>query len=456
MSIPRRLRALWSDRPGFVALSLLTLAALLVWPILDVAWKTMEFGTQFRYYDFGVYSGTVDSWLSGGEVYQLNEDGNYHGSYLYPPVTLLFFVPFSVFPFSVGATLLGAFSLVLLWAGLEAVVETFGYRLRLEERLVLLAALFGFHPLLFTFKMAQVPTVLTAILCFAYAATEGEADRPPSGYVGGVLTTLGASMKLFYATAGAHLLRDRRRFAGAMAAVIGLFAFSLAVFGVDTHLAYLDVLAWGKGWGTDPRPPELWMPAYFRPLYPLDGMALPVVGSLAVLSLPIRVLGVLAVIALALAARHADDPTTRRATFALGVAVAPLLAPKAYTQDLVLLLLPAVVLLGIELNRPDGRPWIPVLAVGLLHVHSFGLRAVVDPPAWLSPADLVGDLATMVQPEAFGTAFPAAVRVLDVDLVGWLQPGLWGALLLVGLAGSHVAAAARWPSGLPDPPSVGG
>lgn len=437
----RRLRALWGERPVFLVLSLVTLGVLLVWPLLDTYLKTLEFGTEFRYYDYGAYSGALDRWLDGGDIYVRREDGGFHGSYLYPPVTLLVFLPLRWLDFHVAATVFGLLSVGGLWLGLQGIAASFGYRLRPWERVLALLALIGFQPLLFTFKMAQVPTILAASLSFAYVAMErqaagggaagggavdggavdggavddGTAGQSANarwrGYASGALTTLAASMKLFYATAGAHLLRDRRRLAGALATAGALVVVSVAVFGVDAHLTYLDVLAWGKGWGTDPRSPELWMPAYYRPMY--------VLGSL---SLSVRALGVLAVIALSLAARTADGPTARRATFALGVAVVPLFAPKAYTQDLVVLLVPAVVLLGMELKREGGLPAVPILAIALLHVHSFALKFLVDPPGWL-PIEPVGSTAA-----------------------GLLQPGLWGTLLLVGLAASRVVGKASVPN----------
>lgn len=406
----RRVRTCWRERPGFLALSVVVLSLLLVWPLLDTHLMTLDIGTRFRYYDYGAYSGALDRWLSGGDIYVPDEGGGYHKSYLYPPITLLVFLPFRALEFQVAGTLFGGLSLVLLWVALERLAATFGYDLRVWERLLLLWALVGFQPLLFTFKMAQVPTLLAATLCFAYVAMERGVDTSSGRrFLSGALTTLGASMKLFYATAGAHLLRDRRRFLGAMVTAGGLVVASVAIFGVETHLTYLDVLAWGKGWGTDPRSPTLWMPAYYRPMY--------VLGHL---SLPVRVLGVLGVIGLSLAARGSADAKTRRATFALGVAVIPLFAPKAYTQDLVVLLVPAAILLGIELARDGGLPGLPVLAVGLLHVHSVGLAALVDPPTWLG------------------------FEGLEPSLAGWVQPGLWGTVLLVGLAARHVAAGSTW------------
>ncbi len=417
MPVPRRYARLWAERPVFVGLAGLTLAVLLAWPAIDTWIRPLDIGTRVAYYDYGAYSGTVETWRAGEALYVPNEDGGYHGSYLYPPITLLAFVPFTLFPFDVGATLLGVVSIVVLWLGLDGAIAVMGYSLRRWERVVLLGAIVGFHPVLFTFKMGQVPTLLTGLLALAFVTSElaiqrAGASAPPESnsrqaaalaYASGALTTLGSSMKLHYAPSGAHLLRDRRRLVGALGTVGLLVVASLAIFGVQAHLDYLDVLTWGKGWGTSARSPELWMPAYYRPLY--------VLGPL---SLPVRILGVLGVIALALSARQATDATTRWATFALGVAAVPILAPKAYTQDLVILLLPAVVLLGLELLREDGQPWIPILALLLVHVHSFGLWLLVSPPAWLPG----------------GASLTA--------LAGWLQPGLWGTLLLVGLASVRI------------------
>jgi alpha-1,2-mannosyltransferase len=412
VSLLGRLWARRRDSPWLVALAGLTLGVILVWPLVDPLLnpafrREMSIGEAFAYYDFGAYSGGVDRWLDGGAIYLQGEEGGYRGSYLYPPVSLLFFAPFyflaETSTFDVGATSLGAVSLVLLWVGLEAVVRELGYEFSLAERLVTLVALFGFQPVLFDFHMGQVGTALAAVLCFAFYAHERH-RRTGSRFYGllsGVLTTAASGFKLFYATSGAHLLRSRVRFAAALGAAGGFAVFSVALFGADVHLTYLDVLAWGKGWGEVPRAPQLWGPAYYRPLY--------VLGSSALF---VRLLGVLAVVGLTVAAR---DAPVERETFALGVAVIPLFAPVAYTQDLVVLLLPAVVLLATELERDGGWPAVPVLAVLLLHVHAYGLHFLTHPPGWLP----------------LGEAVRASA--------GWLQPGAWGTLLLVGLAATRVA-----------------
>ena len=440
MSVARRLWALRHDRPLLVVVSVATVLATVLWPLADAALRPtgLIHVSDYGFNDFGVYSGTVNAWLDGEPIYVQNEDGGYHGSFLYPPFVLPLFYPFSMLGFEAGPVLLGTLSLFLLWVGIDGIAESYGARLAVPERIVLLFALFGFHPAFWDFKWAQVSTLLAAVLCFAFLAHQrgerldaddtdqadvdaGDADTVGSGdassgaagaVLSGVLTTVGTTVKLFYMTAGAHLLRDGRRLAGAVASGAVLLGGSLLVFGLDTHLAYLDVLTWGKGWGTEQLPPAKWQTAYFRPFYLVDqfvetiGISVPNSWIIAA-----TVLGVLGVIALSLAARH--SPAAAQPTFALGVAVVPLLAPRAYTHDLVVLLLPALVLLAVELDREDGLAWLPVFAVLLLHFHTPGTKLVNE--------------------------------VLGASDAVLIQPGVYGTAILVGLAAVRVAEHARLP-----------
>jgi len=425
-SIPRQLWAYRRERPVFVLVSLVTIVTLLGWLPVEHHLRQAGMGLPYTFNDFSAYTGALHGWLEGGQMYVPQDNGGYFGEYLYPPVTVLVFYPFETTGFEPGAILFGATSIVLLWLGLEAVTRTLGYRLRIWERLGALVMLFGFQPAIRNFRWAQTATLLAAFLAFGFYFQEraesaqshygdgevSERTRSLFRYASGAFTTLGSSFKLFYATSGAHLLRDRRRFAGAMATAGGLFVASIAIFGVETNLQYLDVLLWGKGWG-ESKAPYLWdTAAAYRPMH--------VFGEFG---LYLNILGVLAVIALTLAARSADSRAARHATFALGVAVVPLLAPKADSHDLIVLLVPAVILLAGELDRLDGHAWVPVLAVFLLHVHRYSLEVLTNPEGGYPGATLVYDLA------------PA------------LQPGMWGTFLLVGLAGYRVAEHAT----VPDP-----
>lgn len=404
------------DRPRFVAVTALTIGLLAVWPVVDFGLREAGLFTPFGFNDFGAYTGALDRWATGEPIYVRNEDGSYHGSFLYPPITLVVFYPFATFGFPTGAVLLSGVSLVLLWVGLDAVTRSLGYDLLVRERLALLVVLVGFQPALRDFKWAQISTLLTALLCFAFCAHELGEHRRPAGrltrYASGAFTTIGSAFKLFFAPAGAHLLRDRDRFVAAMATAGLLALASVAVFGIEPHRQYIDVLLWGKGWGR-PIPPELWdTSAAYRPLYFLGEFGMPV--RLAVL---------VGVVWLTLTTRDVETTTLRRAVFALGVAVIPLVAPRVDSHDLVVVVLPVVILLAIELERPRGYPAIPVLVVLLVHLQVYVVHFALHPPGWLPLGAAIGDHVAVV------------------------QPGMWATFLLVGLAAYRVGEHARWAGG---------
>jgi alpha-1,2-mannosyltransferase len=402
MSALRRLVALREDRPVFVAVALLALVALFVHPAVDRYLRLAGVAPRFGFWDFGAYSNGVGRWQAGESFYVQTEEGGYHGSYLYPPVVLLVFAPFVLtVPFAIGAPAWAVCSVLLLWVAVQRLASALGCRLHPVERLLCLPVVVGFQPLLLSVKMGQTAGFLGAVLTLAASASlRGRASAS------GVLTGVAGVVKLPYAPAGAHLLADRRRFAGAVGGGVALLACSVLVFGVDPHLTYLDVLEWGLREGSDARSPRLWLPPYYRPLYGVPySLALRLLASLAIVGLVLRTTG--------------DDPADAvRETTALGFAAVPLLAPLTYAYYFVAAVPAAVLLVAVELDRPDGRPALPVVGLLCLHAHSYGLRTAVElTPEWV----------------------PA----------GPLQPGLWGSLLLVGLAALRVAGAGGSPLSLP-------
>ncbi|MEF8857696.1 MAG: glycosyltransferase 87 family protein [Halolamina sp.] len=293
----------------------------------------------------------------------------------------------------------------------DALVRAAGYEPARYETALLGVALLGFQPLLLSVKLGQTAGLLAGMLSFAGAAAlsscedptvvddedSGIAVRRRAAVLSGALTALVGLVKLPYAPASAHLLTDRRRLLGGIAAGLALVGLSLAVFGLETNATYLDVLRWGATDGLERRPPTLWLPPYYRPFYLVDSA----VGRQFALALRVVLAGGIA----ALAVRRGGDDA---ATFAFGAAAVPLLAPQTYTYYLVALVPAALALLPREL-RGGGSPSLPVLAVLLAHLHAYGLKLLVS-----------------VLSESW--------------LLALLQPGLWGNLLLVGVAGWRISA----------------
>ncbi|SDZ96423.1 Protein of unknown function [Haloplanus vescus] len=390
MSLLRRLLARRDDRPVFAAVSLLALVALATYPAVDWYLRALDIAPRFGFWDFGAYGGAVDRWVAGDSLYVRNEDGGYHGSYLYPPIALLAFAPLLLsLPFRPAVLVWTVGTTLLLWVALQRLVGALGVSLRPWERLALLPVLVGFHPLLLSIKLGQTAGALGALLTFAASAS-----LRGRGYLSGVLTACCGVVKLPYAPAGAHLLADRRRFLGAVGGGLALLALSLLAFGVDAHRTFIEVLAWGVREGGAARSPTIWLPPYYRPLYSVPyGLVIRVLASLAIVVAVVRA-----------------APDARRETTALGFAAVPLLAPLTYAYYFVAAVPAVVLLVAAELDRLDGRPAVPVVGLLFLQVHSYGLHGL-------------GAIAPGWYPEVL------------------LQPGLFGNLIVVGLAFARVAAA---------------
>lgn len=416
-SLITRMRYSATERPALVITASLVLAILFVYPIVDWVLRVNDLAPPFGYWDFGAYTSALFRVLHNEPMYVTNEQGGYFGTYLYPPFFVLFVWPFwELFEFKTAALLWQVTTVVFLWLSLQPVIRYLGHELRLWERGLLLWVLIGFHPLLFSVKQGQISAFLAGFLTVALLGLLRSQDRAQrtAGYASGVTTAIVGLTKLVYGAVGTHLLADRTRFIGGVLGGVSIVLVSVGVFGIDPHLGYYDVLRWGKQ--GPPSPPWLWMRTYFHPLYALTGVAIVVRLVLSAL---------LATLAIAAAGADVD-----REIFVMGVAAMPIIAPTAYTYYLTALL-PAVVLLFVVEFQRGGYPIIPLLALALLHFHSYGLKFIVDvvfqtmPHAHADLPLLYGDLGSLV--------------------VTALQPGLWGAVLLAGMAMLRVAAVATLP-----------
>ena len=403
------------DHPWFVAGTIVVGAFLLAYPFVDYYLRSTGVAATFWFWDFGASTGAIDRWQAGESLY-VKEDGGYHGSYLYPPVFLLFVWPFTVLfeSFEHSAMAWEAASVMVLWFGAQAAISAWGVDLRRWERGLLLWLVLGFQPVLLAMKMGQLAPFFAGLLCFALAGVLTAAPRAErddanasDSLAAGAFTAIPGTIKLPYAPGGAHLLQDRDRFTGALVTGLALGGLSVLVFGIDPHLKFVEVLLWGAKGGGSSRHPSLWLPPYYRPFY-----------VVADVSLYLRLGGAALISVLAILSASGDaEPET----FALGVAAIPLLAPRTYAYYLAALLPAAGILIARELHR-DGYPLVPVVGLFLAGVHSYGLKLMVDHvPTW-SPA------LTFVR-----------------EWSPWLQPGLWGNLLLVGLAAVRVAQVASIP-----------
>lgn len=406
MASPPSLSALRQRRPVFTAVALFVLAWFLAYPALDVWLRAAGILPEFRFWDFGAYGSAVVRLSEGGPLYEQAENGGYFGTFLYPPGTLVVFEPFlGLFEYPKNRLAWVVLTGSLFVIGVQLVVSDLFPAIRWWQRALLAWATVGFQPVLLGMKMAQTSSLMGALLCFSYV---GLARQRRGGAGGGVLS--GACLgvvgffKLAYAPTGAHLLADRRRMAAAVATGLVLVALSIALYGVELHRTYLEVLQWGLSADRGARGPELGSAPYFKPLYWLPGtFALRVVGSLSIAALALR--------------SEASDELL----FALGVAAFPLLTTLAYVYYLVAVVPAALIVLAGEL-RDDGVPVVPVVGLWLLSLQSLYTQGPVE---WV---------------ESFGAAAEPVYPWLPV-----FQPALWGCVLVAGLAFVRAAQATTVP-----------
>lgn len=402
-------------RPRLFALSAFTLVSLAVFPFVELALQQADVAHGFTFFDFRwAFYEAGERLLEGKPLY-----GPHQNPYVYPPFVAFVFAPFALLAPAVANIAWDLFSLGVLLLGIFTLLRACDAEPRGAERVAFVYGVLGFFPTILWLKAGQVSGLLTGLLCFAVAfhqrglIASGDASRM-SAVASGVTTTLASSMKPFYAVSGAHLLNNKYRFAGAVGMAAILAVASLALFGIDLHVEYIEVLIHGKdAWeqqsgypGGLRGAPTDWGPAYFAPLHVLGDLALYVRGVF-----------VAGVATLALASRRVADPRVETSVLCLGLAAIPIASPIPDLYAVNVLVPVILVTLITEFRRSDGVPVVPVLALLFIHVHAYTL----------------GFLA------GFGWKYVPALEVLT-PVLPVLQPAMWGVFLLLGL---HVTRVAR-------------
>lgn len=308
--------------------------------------------------DFSTYYATAEAMLNGEPIYT---EGVVR-RYLYPPITVVFFVPFTTLPLPVAAVLWDVLGLAIFVAGALFLLRSYRPDLTIVEMIAVGWFVVGFGPVIVVLQRSQITTFLAGFLCVAAGFLERE--RADSGTVdwSGVATAITSFPKLFYATSGAFLLRNRKRLLSGVVAGVALWLVSLGIFGVETHISYLEALATPNKFR--PNPIKKWQRGFY-PFY--------VLGSLERYA---RVLAILGVISLTMLTRKVSDVRIDREVFALGLLLVPLVNSTGDVLTLTLGIPIVVPVLVNELSSPDGHPVVPLTALLLIHVHTYATAAL--------------------------------------------------------------------------------
>jgi hypothetical protein len=197
--------------------------------------------------NFHVYHATAERVLAGDPIYGITpEPAAANFVYLYPPVTVPSFVPFTLFDWTTGYIV---FTVLNVLAGVVATVLIVSYVESLGPRLGWLdvGLVFG----LWTLSIHASATVffgninLFLGLAFAVGFWALGTDRDVTA---GVAFAVAALFKLFPALVGLWLLRDRRWLATASAVLTGVggLVAGAALFGIDPTREFFTVVLPGR------------------------------------------------------------------------------------------------------------------------------------------------------------------------------------------------------------------
>ncbi|MFD1562870.1 glycosyltransferase family 87 protein [Haloarchaeobius amylolyticus] len=371
--------------------------------VIRTALRILVSGPSSLFFDFGVYYQAAEYVFNGKSLFAADYSNipNTGSRWLYLPIYVVLFIPFTVFPFPVAATLWVAATALVLVVSVSHMTNRFFPFLTTLETVVLGVAVLLFPPILSALFLGQVTPLIAAALCL-YAgslATDHENDA-----VTGVIATLAAITKPIYLPIGAPLLRKPRRLVGAVIAGSLVLLVGVLVFDIDQHIAYLEVLQNGKGWGAEAYlPPGEWRVTTYMPWYYLYPHHL--FANAAV------ILTTLLTTALTWTQR---DRETDLYIFSLGLFAVPLATPSPGILDLSVAVPGVLVLTALESRQAGGQPIVPIAAATLIAAHPF----VVE----FFTGDITGELPIVgTIAEIFLPTLPA------------LSPAVWGSLLLFAL-----------------------
>ncbi|WP_276259735.1 glycosyltransferase family 87 protein [Haloglomus litoreum] len=349
------LRHLREDDPWTFRLAVTSLALLAVWPLwfgVGGALGVFGFGgVDFKaYYLAGLRVRDGLPLYGTGPVDAVPEPRAVR--FLYPPVVAAPFVLLTLLSPLPARVAFLALQFGFLWCSVLVLLRAWGVRPTRGEALAAGWLLAGVQPVVFTLRTGNITGFVAGLLCLSAAVTLGpDADDRP--FLGGALAAVAAVPKSYVAPAGAHLLGDRRRLAGAALAGLALAVAGLALFGPATTREYVDVLTAGNAWGA-PRPPAA-LPRHYRPFAWFERFP------------PWRTLLRVGILLTALSTALAATADERATAFAMGCVTVPLAAPSADTLTL-LVAVPGLLVAGLTESRRHGYP--AVVLVGALGVQT--------------------------------------------------------------------------------------
>jgi hypothetical protein len=157
--------------------------------------------------------------------------------YIYPPLLAIGVTPLTLVPPRQAATVWFLLNVTLLGLSSIVVARTLGLETQKLAIVSLLLAALTFYPAVFSIFVGQANVLLLALVALAWYGTRRRSDA-----LAGVAIGAASLIKLFPFCLALYFLWKGwyRSFLSAVAAIVFLTGFSIAVVGLEPHLTYVE------------------------------------------------------------------------------------------------------------------------------------------------------------------------------------------------------------------------
>jgi hypothetical protein len=318
--------------------------------------------------------------------------------FVYPPVAIVLFVPFSFLPFTISGILWNILSLMILLFGVSQLfselIHESQYDTNKINHMVVLLSIVGFAPTINWLKNGQASGVVVGGLCLFVAyllRSKRVSGGEPDIYdiFASILTPAICFIKPYYAPSGAHLLQNTRRLI--ISAISGciILVISILMFGVETHMIYIETILLGEGSNlTFTTPPSQWNASIYSPLY-IFGHSAHIVRAIII---PTTVVTIL------ILNYHTKN---KFEIVLLGMLLIPIATPTRV--DGLSALIPVFLIMLIRYWEVTRLRTLTIISVLLIHIHPYTIELLAKiGPQYIPILDEVAIAVPLLQPALWG------------------------------------------------------
>ena len=413
MSLVQRIAEYVKSKSKFEkALIILVFCSTFLYPFINMILIYHGFVQVPRFNDFSAYYYAAERFLTDESIYTtlnifLMDPGNYstlqYGNpFVYPPIVSIFFVPFTYLDFRAAGYAWDLLCIALLIISVKMLLKSEAVVLEKKLEVVLYVCAIGFSPVITTLKAGQISIFIFFLLTLSWYMY-----RQGKKLFSGIFMLFAVTPKPPYFLAAGYFLQKRsfRALLGMVVGLAGIIVISILLFSQSELVTYIKDIVLLKSHeaalnvGSGPMIIDAGC-IELIPIYHLEYISL--FARIAIL----LILGGLLLF-------NPKDSIYTKYLFSLSIVVVILISPIIDTDDLVMLLIPFF-LVGVSEYRMGSSLTVPLLSLFLVQIHPYSVEFIAK-----------------FGPCHFPTMFAQMSWIQDI--LPYIQPGMYGVLMLFGL-----------------------